>query len=34
VLGEARLNHRPRVDGGLLAAESAALLEAFFKARR
>jgi tRNA(adenine34) deaminase len=34
VFGEARLNHRPRVDGGLLAAESAALLEAFFKARR
>ena len=34
VLGEARLNHRPRVDGGLLAAESAALLESFFEARR
>ena len=32
VLGEARLNHRPRVDGGLLAAESAALLESFFEA--
>src|SRR3954454_9405832 len=26
VLGEPRLNHRPSVDGGLLAAESAALL--------
>jgi tRNA(adenine34) deaminase len=34
VLGEARLNHRPRVDGGLLAAESASLLESFFEARR
>lgn len=34
VLGEPRLNHRPRVDGGLLAAESAALLESFFAARR
>jgi tRNA(adenine34) deaminase len=34
VLGERRLNHRPRVDGGLLAAESAALLESFFGARR
>jgi tRNA(adenine34) deaminase len=34
VLGEPRLNHRPRVEGGLLAAESAALLEAFFAARR
>jgi tRNA(adenine34) deaminase len=34
VLGEPRLNHRPCVQGGLLAAESAALLEAFFAARR
>ena len=34
VLGDHRLNHRPRVDRGLLAAQSAALLEAFFAARR
>ena len=34
VLGESRLNHRPRVDGGLLADESGALLTAFFAARR
>ena len=34
VLGEPRLNHRPQVDGGLLAAESVALLESFFAARR
>ena len=34
VLGEPRLNHRPRVDGGLLAAESSAMLESFFGARR
>ena len=34
VLGESRLNHRPRVDGGLLADESSALLTAFFAARR
>ena len=34
VLGEPRLNHRPRVEGGLLAAESSALLESFFGARR
>jgi tRNA(adenine34) deaminase len=34
VLGERRLNHRPTVDGGLLAEESAALLESFFAARR
>ncbi len=27
-------NHRPEVEGGLLAAESSALLTAFFKARR
>lgn len=29
-----RLNHRVQVEGGLLAEESAALLKAFFKARR
>jgi tRNA(adenine34) deaminase len=34
VLGEPRLNHRPQVDGGLLADESAALLASFFAARR
>jgi len=34
VLGEPRLNHRPHVEGGVLAAESAALLEAFFAGRR
>src|SRR5215211_7131459 len=34
VLGEPRLNHRPRVEPGVLAAESAALLESFFAARR
>jgi tRNA(adenine34) deaminase len=34
VLGEPHLNHRARVEDGLLAAESAALLEAFFAARR
>jgi tRNA(adenine34) deaminase len=34
ILGEPRLNHRPRVDGGLLADEAAALLESFFAARR
>jgi tRNA(adenine34) deaminase len=34
VLGEPRLNHRPQVDGGLLAADSASLLESFFAARR
>ena len=34
ILGEPRLNHRPQVDAGLLADESAALLEAFFTARR
>jgi tRNA(adenine34) deaminase len=34
VFGEERLNHRPRVESGLLAEESAALLEAFFRARR
>jgi tRNA(adenine34) deaminase len=34
VLGEKRLNHRPEVEGGLLAEESSALLDAFFEARR
>jgi len=34
VLGEPRLNHRPQVGGGLLALESAALLESFFAAKR
>jgi tRNA(adenine34) deaminase len=34
VLSEPRLNHRPRVDGGLLASESAGLLESFFATRR
>jgi tRNA(adenine34) deaminase len=34
VLGEPRLNHRPRVEPGLLADESAAVLEDFFAARR
>jgi tRNA(adenine34) deaminase len=34
VLGEARLNHRPEVAGGLLAAECGELLSGFFAARR
>jgi len=34
VLGEPRLNHRPVVDSGVLAEESAALLREFFAARR
>jgi tRNA(adenine34) deaminase len=34
VLGEPRLNHRPEVAGGLLAAESADLLRSFFVTRR
>ena len=34
VLGEPRLNHRPQVDQGPLADESAALLASFFAARR
>jgi tRNA(adenine34) deaminase len=34
VLAEPRLNHRPEVAGGLLAMESAALLQGFFGARR
>ena len=34
VLGEPRLNHRPEVAGGLLAAEAGELLRSFFSARR
>ncbi len=34
VLGERRLNHRPEVAGGLLAAECGGILSAFFASRR
>jgi tRNA(adenine34) deaminase len=34
VLSDARLNHRPVVDGGVLASECGALLSDFFRARR
>jgi tRNA(adenine34) deaminase len=34
VLAEERLNHRPAVDGGLLAGEAADILRAFFASRR
>ena len=34
ILSERRLNHRPEVAGGLLAAECAELLRAFFRSRR
>jgi tRNA(adenine34) deaminase len=34
ILAEPRLNHRPRVESGMLAEESAALLRAFFAERR
>jgi tRNA(adenine34) deaminase len=34
VLGEPRLNHRPEVAAGLLAEESASLLQDFFASRR
>jgi tRNA(adenine34) deaminase len=34
VLSEPRLNHRPRIDTGLLADESSALLRSFFAGRR
>ena len=34
VLDHPRLNHRPEVVGGLLAEEAAALIVAFFRARR
>jgi tRNA(adenine34) deaminase len=34
ILAEPRLNHRPQVAGGVLAAECAALLVDFFRSRR
>ena len=34
ILGSTKLNHRVEVTGGVLAAESVELLEAFFRARR
>ncbi|MDQ4041047.1 MAG: tRNA adenosine(34) deaminase TadA [Actinomycetota bacterium] len=34
ILGETRLNHRPEVASGLLAQDSAELLQAFFAPRR
>jgi tRNA(adenine34) deaminase len=34
VLGERALNHRPQVDGGLLADDCADLLREFFSSRR
>jgi tRNA(adenine34) deaminase len=34
LFAEPVVNHRPRVEGGLLAHESVALLEAFFSTRR
>ncbi len=34
ITGDTRLNHRPAVDGGLLAAQGGALLSSFFAARR
>jgi tRNA(adenine34) deaminase len=34
VLAEPRLNHRPRVDGGLLSSECGELLSSFFESRR
>ena len=34
VLAEPRLNHRPEVAGGLLAAEAGEMLRSFFSARR
>ncbi|WP_457113147.1 tRNA adenosine(34) deaminase TadA [Marmoricola sp. URHA0025 HA25] len=34
VVRDRRLNHRPEVVGGVLAEESAALLETFFKSHR
>jgi tRNA(adenine34) deaminase len=34
ILEEPRLNHRPQVEEGLLAAESAELLREFFAPRR
>lgn len=34
LFSEPVVNHRPQIDAGLLAEESAALLESFFSARR
>lgn len=34
VLGEARLNHRPAVEAGLMEQEAAELLRGFFRERR
>jgi tRNA(adenine34) deaminase len=34
ILAEPRLNHRPQVQGGVLATECAALLVDFFRSRR
>jgi tRNA(adenine34) deaminase len=34
VLSDARLNHRPQVDGGVLVQECADVLRAFFAERR
>ena len=34
VTGEPRLNHRPQVEGGLLAADCGELLRSFFAGRR
>ncbi len=34
VLGEAKLNHRPQLEHGLLAGECAELLQRFFASRR
>jgi tRNA(Arg) A34 adenosine deaminase TadA len=34
LLDDARLNHRVAVQGGVLAAESVALLREFFESRR
>jgi tRNA(adenine34) deaminase len=34
ILRHPRLNHRPQVSGGYMAAESSALLRAFFESRR
>ena len=34
VLGQARLNHRPSVEPGLLAADCAELLQSFFASKR
>ena len=34
VLGDRRLNHRPQVEGGLLADQASSQLQEFFRARR